>query len=136
MSRWQSFKREVASIGKWLVMSIVFVRDQFTFLRAEHIRSVAFLFICWQGERSWRRMPADAEWTDPDFIITMACLVAAIGLAWQATEATVKIAGLQFQLGQTPDAADDGFAQNLKQMREQVVRGTRAVDDPDSGRVQ
>lgn len=118
----------VTEFGHWLVSSIIWVRDQFTFLRAEHIRSVAFLYVCWQGERSWRAIADDATIAHPHFVITMACLISAIGLAWQATNAKIKVAGMMVELGKKPSAADNGFAQKMEK-----ARSTMAVDDPEAG---
>lgn len=129
MTRWETLRGEVQAIGKWLVLALVWMRDQFTYLRAEHIRSVAFLYICWQGERSWRRIPDDATMADPMFILTALCLGAAIGLAWQATSAKIAIAGFQAQLGQAPNAAHAGFAEDFSQARGAITRP--GVDDPE-----
>ncbi len=110
----------ITKFGQWLVNSILWVIERFTFLRSEHIRSVAFLYVCWQGERSWRAIPTDADVWNVHFIITMTCLVSAIGLAWQAQNIKLKIAGMQASLGQAPIAASGSVVQDMSQLRSEV----------------
>lgn len=119
---WAGFKREVSEVGKWFVTSLVFVRDQFTFLKGEHIRSLAFLYVCWQGERSWSKVPEGTSLISLEFnsAVAMLCLVSAIGLAWQATSAKLKIAQFQMELGRDVTAGDGLFAGDSDAMRAQM----------------
>ena len=131
---WAGFRDGVTEFGRWFVTSVIWVRDQFTFLKGEHIRSIAFLYLCWQGERSWRAIPdhpyGSLEYLlHPHFIICVICVIGALGLAWQATSAKVQVAGFPFSLGAQGDAADSLFAQDMGRTRERYGWGDGGADE-------